>query len=197
LISLLTDGRRAGVIFNAADLKSEPERQADLEEELGRLRTIGLEPEEIDLRDWFGGEQGLAGHLEAFSLIWVRGGNTFVLRRALELSGADRMIADLLRQDAIVYGGYSAGACVLASSLKGVDLVDDPNSVPGGYTTEVVWDGLDVLPYAVAPHYRSDHPESAAVERMVQYFIDHHTPFVALRDGEAIVVRNGRTVVVG
>jgi len=51
-----------------------------------------------------------------------------------------------------------------------------------------VWDCLHLLPYAFAPHYKSDHPESADVDRSVEYFIDNHIPFVALRDGEAMVV---------
>src|SRR5690606_16624453 len=63
LISLLADGRRTGVIFNAADLKSASDRQVDLEEELNRLQSIGLEPEEIDLKEWFGKENGLDEHL--------------------------------------------------------------------------------------------------------------------------------------
>src|SRR5690606_33351042 len=128
LISLLAGGRRTGVIFNAADLKSASDRKADLEEEFHRLQTIGLDPEAIDLKELFGREDGLEEHLRSFSLIWARGGNTFVLRRALHLSGADRILTALLEEDAIVYGGHSAGACVLAPSLQGLEIVDDPRS---------------------------------------------------------------------
>jgi dipeptidase E len=42
--------------------------------------------------------------------------------------------------------------------------------------------------YAIAPHYKSDHPESAAIDKSVEYLIDNHIPFIALRDGETIVV---------
>lgn len=66
-------------------------------------------------------------------------------------------------------------------------MVDDPNIVPEGYKPEVIWDGLGFIHYAIAPHYRSDHPESAAVEKVVQYFIDNKILFIALHDGDIVL----------
>ncbi len=106
-------------------------------------------------------------------------------------------ITDLLSTDAVVYGGYSAGVAVLTPSLRGLEFVDDPHVVPGGYEAEVVWDCLGILPFGVLPHYKSDHPESAEVDKSLEYLIDHHMPFIALRDGEAIVRDGEREVVVG
>lgn len=77
---------------------------------------------------------------------------------------------------------------MLTPSLHGTELVDDPHTTPTGYGQEVIWDCLDIFPYAIAPHYKSDHPESADIDKSVTYFIDHHIPFIALRDGEAIVM---------
>jgi dipeptidase E len=77
-----------------------------------------------------------------------------------------------------------------------VDLVDDPNSVPVGYDPAIVWEGLGLLPYAIAPHYKSEHPESAAMESVVEYYIDRHVPFRVLRDGEVIVIQGGREEIV-
>ena len=48
--------------------------------------------------------------------------------------------------------------------------------------------GFGVIPYAIAPHYKSDHPEFAATDNLVQYYIDNHMPFKTLHDGEAIVI---------
>jgi dipeptidase E len=188
LISLLRGGTRAAVILNAKDGSSPDGRRASLEREVASLSALRLRPEELDLRDFFGQPDALRETLRGFDLVWVRGGNTFVLRRAFHQSGMDGVLPELLREDALVYGGFSAAVAVLAPSLKGIDLVDDPSLVPDGYAPPVVWDGLGLIPYAVAPHYRSDHPESESVERLVQYFIDHHLLFRALRDGEAIVV---------
>lgn len=76
--------------------------------------------------------------------------------------------------------------------------MDDPAFIPPGYPdTEPVWDGLGVLPYTIAPHYQSDHPESAEIDRTVDYYIEHHIPFIALRDGQALVVHGDSSEVVG
>jgi dipeptidase E len=88
-------------------------------------------------------------------------------------------------QDAqFVYAGYSAGACVMAPTLRGIHLLDDPYFVPEGYSVEPLWDGLAVIPFCIAPHYRSHHPESGMMEEAIAYFIEHKIPFIALRDGE-------------
>jgi len=188
LLRLLGDRRRTAVIHNAADFVSADERQHKALDETDRLKSIGLEATEIDLREYFGKSEDLRAKLAMFDLLWVRGGNCFVLRRAFKMSGADQIITDLLAKDRIVFGGYSAGIDMLTPSLHGAELVDDVNAIPDGYGSEVVWDGLNLVPYAIAPHYKSDHPESADIDKSVEYLIDNHIPFIALRDGEAIVV---------
>ena len=106
-----------------------------------------------------------------------------MLRYALHRVGDD-VVPGLLGRDALAYGGYSAGACVLAPSLRGLETVDDAGAVPRAYGTEPVWDGLGVLRHAVVPHYQSpDHPESAACDAGV--------PHVTLRDGQALVINGG------
>lgn len=184
------------MVLNAKDASSEESRARSLDQEIEAMRELGLDPVELDLRDFFGQPDRLQAALEASDLVWVRGGNTFVLRRALRQSGADAILAELLKEDAIVYGGFSAGAAVLAPSLRGLETIDDPVTVPGGYDAAPIWEGLGLLPYAIAPHYRCDHPESAAIERLVQRFLDDRTVFRTLSDGEAIVVDADRHAVV-
>ena len=188
LLKLLGDGRRTAVIHNAADAISPDERQSKVFDEADRLKSIGLEPTEIDLREYFGKPDELRAKLAEYDLLWVRGGNCFVLRRAFKMSGADKIVTDLLRDDSVVFGGYSAGIDMLTPSLRGADLVDDVNAVPEGYDSEIIWEGLNLVPFAIAPHYKSDHPESADIDKSVEYLIDNHIMFIALRDGEAIVV---------
>ncbi len=188
LLNLLGNGRNTAVIFNAQDWKPDSERAADYEQETERLKSIGLEPTEIDLRNYFGKPDGLKERLTQYDLIWVRGGNVFVLRRAFKQSGADTVIKELLEHDDIAYGGYSAGVDILQPHLHGIELVDPPDVVPNGYDPEIVWECLDILPYCVAPHYKSDHPESADIDKSVAYYIENHIPFIALKDGQAIVI---------
>lgn len=191
LLELVGNDRRTAVVNNALDAHPADSRTRGLGEELARLDEIGLTGEEVDLRDYFAAVNGaeLARRLRGFGLLWVRGGNAFVLRRAAAASGFDQAVVDLLDEDAVAYGGYSAGVCLVTPSLRGLELCDDPREVPAGYPiTETIWDGLGLLSYAVAPHYRSDHPETDRIDDVIENFIDNHVPFVALRDGEVITV---------
>lgn len=197
LLGLLGKGRRTALINNAQDFLPLAERSSRRDEEIDRLKSIGLDPIEIDLRLYFDKPEGLKEKLANFDLIWVRGGNAFVLRRAFKQSGADRAIAELLAKDRVAYGGYSAGIDMLTPSLHGAELVDAPDVVPDGYHPDIIWDCLGLVPYAIAPHYKSDHPESAAIDRSIEYLIDNHIPFIALRDGEAIIIEGNKQKVVG
>ncbi|HWZ65395.1 MAG TPA: Type 1 glutamine amidotransferase-like domain-containing protein [Patescibacteria group bacterium] len=197
LLKLIGDGRRTAVIFNAVDFKSKADRAADYAAEAERLKSIGLEPTEIDLRHYFGKSDELKKTLSNYDLIWVRGGNVFVLRRAFKQSCADTVIKELLANDTVAYGGYSAGVDILQPHLHGIELVDPPEVVPEDYDAEIIWECLDLLPYCVAPHYKSDHPESADVDKVVAYYIENHVPFIALHDGEAIVIEGTNQSVVG
>ncbi len=197
LLRLLGGGRRTAVINNAQDLLSADDRAEKLADEIDRLKSIGLDPAELDLRMYFDKPDGLKEALSGFGLIWVRGGNCFVLRRAFKRSGADKLIKELLVEDKVAYGGYSAGIDMLTPSLHGAELVDDPDVVPAGYEKDIVWQCLGLVPYAIAPHYKSDHPESAAIDKSIVYLTDNHMPFIALRDGEAIVVNGSVQTVVG
>ncbi|WP_263166115.1 peptidase E [Streptomyces sp. SCSIO ZS0520] len=196
---LLAGRTRTALVMNAYDFQDADSRNASLQREVAELQSVGLAPEELDLRDYFSGDRSLRKTLENFDLVYVRGGNTFVLRRALLHSGADELLPELLASDALVLGGYSAAAAVAGTTLRGIaGHVDDPDHLPAGYPEgPPLWDGLGLLPFAVAPHYRSDHPETEEIEHTVQYYIDHHEPFVALRDGQAIVVDGDGVRVVG
>lgn len=188
LPTLVGDNKRTAIIMNAQDAKTPESRTERLQQEIESLTALGLQPEELNLRKYFGKPDELKEFTKNFGLIWVRGGNVFLLRRAFKQSGFDEIITNLLKNDQIAYGGFSAGVCVLAPSLKGIELVDPKDEIADGYDKEVIWDGLGVLGYAIAPHYKSDHPESDDIQKCVEYFADNHILFKTLRDGEIIVV---------
>jgi dipeptidase E len=195
LLRLLRGGRRVALIMNAADYKPPAERAESLQRELDELRGAGLDPVDVDLRRYFGRAEALREALDGFDGLYLRGGNVYILRRALRQSGADALIEGLLARDALVYAGYSAGPCMLGPTLCGIESEeDDPAFVPDGYETPVIWDGLGLLPYAVLPHYDPAHPE---IQATLAYYIDNHVPFVALRDGEALMVEGEALRVVG
>jgi dipeptidase E len=188
LLALMGGTGLVAVIGNAMDAASDIVRREAVEYEIAALSGIGLETVEVDLRDYFDNSAGLADTLTRFDVLWVRGGNTFMLRLALARSGADAAITELLQRDALVYAGYSAGCCVLAPSLRGLELVDYPDAVEATYGVPAIWEGLGLLEYAFVPHYRSVHPESEAMELVVARYQREGVPHRVLRDGQVIVI---------
>jgi dipeptidase E len=184
--SLFGDGQKIAIIPNALDFSTDYERlEEGLKRESEDLSNLGLNPEIMDLKEYFGSPEKLRLAFQKVNGVWVIGGNVFVLRRALEYSGFREIVNEFSNE--FVYGGYSAGVCVLGPILKGLELVDDPNIIPDEYEDEVIWDGLGVIDYCIAPHYASNHEESNDVEKVVKYYLDHKILFKVLRDGEEIV----------
>jgi dipeptidase E len=182
-------GRRAVVIANAMDDAPAEVRRSGVERELAALTDLGFEAVELDLRDYFGQERRLRRDLAGVALAWLRGGNVFMLRFALFRSAGDVVLGDLLAADALVYAGYSAGACVLSSTLRGLEIVDDAGAVMRIYGSEPVWEGLALLTEAFLPHYQSPgHPETAAIDLVAARYQAAGVGYRPLRDGQALLV---------
>lgn len=187
---LKTGNKKTAYISNALDYSNDLERrkkseQSDIEE----LKKLDLNVELLDLRDYFNKSKELEEKISKFDVIWVRGGNLFVLRQAMKLSGFDNILKKLIKKNDILYGGYSAGVCVLAPTLKGMELMDDLNATnPYGNQSEIIWDGLGILDYSVIPHYESNHPESEDAKKVVEYMIENKILFKVLKDGEVIII---------
>jgi len=195
LVKLTGSNKNVAIIINARDHKKE-QRGYFLLEETKILNDLGFNTEELDLRGYFGKEKELEEFLRKKDLVWIEGGNTFLLRRAMKQSGFDNIIKKLLNEDSIVYGGFSAAVVVLQKSLHGLDIVDNPNNISEGYDSEIIWDGLGILDYNVSVHYKSDHPESALVDREVQYNKDNNIPYKTLRDGEVLIINGDKTEII-
>lgn len=179
LLKLCGSGRRAAVLAHASDLLPAPEREALVRHELAGLREAGFEPYELDLR-----RPGALERLSEPDLLWVPGGNVFVLRSVLARTGADAVITALLADDAVVYGGWSAGACVLAPSLEGLEAVDDVTVVD-----EPVLTGLGVLDRPVVPHLVSPgQPGSGPCDRLAVAYGAGGQRIWPLRDGDVLRV---------
>jgi dipeptidase E len=190
-------GRRAVVIANAMDDAPADVRRGGVERELAALTDLGFDPVELDLRDYFGQERRLRRDLAGVALAWLRGGNVFMLRFALFRSAGDVVFGDLLAADALVYAGYSAGGCVLSSTLRGLELVDDAGAVMRIYGSQPVWDGLALLNEAFLPHYQSPgHPETAAIDIVAARYQAAGVGYRPLRDGQALLINGADTEVV-
>ena len=191
LQELVGTNKTAAVIMNATDGYGDSQRPKYLRRQIDALSEIGISGTDVDLRRYFGEPDKLRKALSAVGLLWVVGGNTFVLRRAMRETGLDQT---LLANRDVVYGGFSAGICVLSPSLHGIHLGDEPYKIPDGYPSDVIWNGIGVIDFYIVPHFRSPHPESGATEKVAEHYENAGLPHYRLRDGEAIVVEDGCTV---
>lgn len=162
-------------------------RQEHIESDMASLREIGLDVQLLDLRKFFGQTDILRKQLDALGGLWISGGNVFVLRQAMKLSGLDSILHELNERKDFVYGGYSAAGCVLSKRLDAYKIVDDATDTPYPEMKEVIWEGIGLLDYAFLPHFDSDHPESADIAKEIRYCTDNHIPFKTLRDGEVLI----------
>jgi dipeptidase E len=190
LVELAGKRARTGVITNATDYIADDARAAyyrDVYDPIAALRDLGFDAARLDLRDYFGKPDALAAKLATLDFVWAVGGNTFLLRRAMRQSGFDRVALPLIESDTLVYGGYSAGACVACPSLRGIDLMDKPEERAPGYNPEIVWEGLNLIGFHLVPHYESDHPESEAAGAVTAWMLDQAMPYRTMRDGDVLI----------
>lgn len=186
-LKTLAQKDKIGYIPNARDFSGyDPERKAKrTASDIASLSELGLEVELLDLQVYFGKGHELKKKLEELGAIFISGGNVFVLRQSMKLSSLDEILKDVNTD--FLYAGYSAAGCVLAQSLEGMDLVD-PLDTPYIDQKEIIWEGLGLLDFLFMPHWDSDHPESADIEKAITYCRENNIPFRAIRDGEVIIV---------
>lgn len=180
--------KTALVISNALDFSDDDSRlKFGRDREIAWLEELGIPAEPVDLRDYFECQNALRNKVIESGMLWVVGGNTFLLRKAMYLSGLDRTIHERVNDTNFLYGGYSAGICVLSPSLRGIHLADEPEAQSVGYEHEIIWEGLGIINYYIVPHYRCDHFESESMEAVVDYYCDQNLIYRAIADGEVII----------
>lgn len=168
------DGR-ALIVMNALD--EYQERLLSWDREVDDLARLGYRSEELDLRDyWDGEESSLRKRLAAADLLWVVGGNAFVLARAATEA---RLRATLARSPRLDYAGYSAGACLTSIDLRGIHLMDEVSTHPPGYRIEMPAQTLKLTGTRVVPHAGSDAARAAA-----DYLRGRGLGFIELADGD-------------
>ena len=194
LLRMAGPGARTAVISNAVDFVPAADRESyrcNVHDPVAEFRAHGLDAFDLDLRSYFRRPEALLAVLEETRMVWVTGGNAFLLRRAMRQSGFDALAPGLVWAERLVYGGWSAGACVAAPSLRGLELMDDPHVLADGYHPEPVWEGLGLIDAAIVPHYRSGHAESEAADACVAWMQANKVPHRTLRDGDALIQNGG------
>jgi dipeptidase E len=190
LTILFSDNKSVGYVPNALDFtKADAERRMiHVEKDMQSLEQIGLHPVLLDLKEYFLKKETLKTRLSELGGLFISGGNTFVLRQAMKLSGLDSILTNSEVPEKFVYAGYSAAGCVLSPTLKSYSIVDDATDHPYEEQRETIWEGLGLIDFAFMPHHNSDHQESDNIQKEVAYCEEHGIPYKTLRDGEAIVI---------
>lgn len=187
LQQMVGDNKKVLFIDNAKDDLSAEERQAHVDEKRAEFEEAGFEFYELDLRKYFGKAELLSKIVAGAGLVWVSGGNTFIVRRALKYSGLDEILMNDLRKDLFVYGGSSAGSIIMTKTLRGTEMGDDPYVAPEGYEQEIIWNGLGMIYPQLVPHYQSAWFGNEA-QAMIDYFEDNGLKYKGLKDGEVYIV---------
>lgn len=191
LTQLASNNRKAFVIFNALDFSKDLERRKNSEKrQLNELKELGFNAEILDLRDYFGNQDAIQIKLKDVGLLWVIGGNSFLLRNAMDHSGLAKFLIENKFNPSFkdfIYAGYSAGVCILGPTLKGIDIMDSPDLVKEIYNQEIIWDGVGLIDFSIVPHYMSDHKEAPLAQMAVDYFIENSMPYKTLSDGDVII----------
>lgn len=188
----MINGKRLAYIANAKDDVSDIERAMQVLKHKTQFESYGLEFSEIDLRNYFDSKVPKS-ILNRFDAVWCPGGNTFLLRSAMWLSGIDSVLKKRVETGTIVYGGSSAGSVVVGPTLHGTEHGDDPGMVEKIYNTEVVWDGLGIVNFVVIPHVGSDW-FGAESQKMKQALIISDIPYREVQDGQVVIVISGKEV---
>lgn len=126
--------------------------------------------------------------LKDTKLVWVMGGNTFYLNYYVEKSDFGAVVRELL-DNGLVYGGESAGAVIVGSTLHGIEYLDDPKLAP-----EQIWQGIGLLDYGLIPHW--------GWEKYGQYLeqakgeMEKYAHVSTIDNDEALVVDDGQSKIV-
>ena len=124
-------------------------------------------------------DRGRSDSLDAADAIFVGGGNTYRLLRALQQTGHVEAIRARVAAG-MPYLGASAGTNIAAPTIRTTN--DMPIVEPAGF------DALGLVPFQINPHFvdaeaASRHMGETREERLREYLEENERPVVGLREG--------------
>ena len=188
-------GNKIAIIANAKDQYTDLARvESGTTDDISQLEAIGFEVQRLNLRDYFDKKGKLRTDLQEIKAFYVVGGNTFVLRRAMKLSGFDVLLKEFSLRSDILYAGYSAGICVLAPNMRAIAVMDEPEINPYNTDTHPIYQGIGLIAYSPIPHFESVHSETEAASCAVDYCIKNDIIYKTLRDGDVMIEYTNDTI---
>ncbi len=122
------------------------------------------------------------------SLVYIPGGNTFLLNHRLHLSGVSLYLKKKI-QAGLPLVGFSAGTVLCGPNIL---TSKDMNTVGTSF-----FEGLNVTPFNFSPHYPLDsHGQSVKDEWLADYHFFHDNPIIMLSDGAYVKVDGKKTTLV-
>lgn len=133
-------------------------------------------------------ESGLEKELSGFDGVFMQGGNTFYLLRAIRASGFDKIIPKLLARG-FLYIGASAGAYVACPTIEMAGLKRQDKYDHYGITDLT---GLGLVPFLLSVHYLPEY-ESSLREKISACAY----PVRILTDQQALLVQDDTVQLLG
>lgn len=196
LRELVGDNRKTLLISNARDHRSLEMRKAVVDEDLGILRSCGLSPTELDLRDYIHQPEALRSFIDDYTpgCIFVIGGNLYSISTTMHLSGMADILRQDLAEDKYVYGGYSAGSMVTSKNLLNYldnygRLAEDRLEQAKDLYGETYTNGLGLIEEYVCPHADEEKFAACAVEAEKTLLGKNLTPIV-LNNSDVAIMNN-------
>lgn len=204
LMDMIPPAMRVGLVMNAKDHLDEEARALKTEAARYMLtRNTGARVKEVDLREYSYKTRNLESTLSKLDALWVHGGDVFVLREAMENSGADKTLIRLIRGNELVYAGESAGGCVMGADLRLFGGPESPEATEYLRDKQLKMRGLGLIGRAFIPHFRGQAQENTLgerdyeVQRAVRYCEEMQVGYTGVRDGEALVISGEVSRIVG
>lgn len=142
----------------------------------------GYKYEELDIENKT--EEDFKNFFKDKNIIYMEGGNTFYLLKAIKKSGFDKVLRALLEKG-IIYVGVSAGSAIMGPTIEA------SSHVPDNISKEDL-KALGYVPFLIKAHY-IDNEREGYLKKIKN--INH--PLKFLRDGQGILVENGKYTFVG
>ncbi|OGZ85566.1 MAG: hypothetical protein A2599_01725 [Candidatus Staskawiczbacteria bacterium RIFOXYD1_FULL_39_28] len=152
------------------------------------MKEMGFNIEEIDIEGR--SEAQVYNLLKNKDIIFVEGGNTFYLLKAMRTCNFERVIRKLLKEGK-VYIGVSAGSIVAGKTIKTAGWKDADKNIVGLKNLK----GLNLVPFDIFVHYSPEHAEIIA-----QKLPDPKNRLKKLRiltDEQAILVQGKEVALIG
>ncbi|MDP3066864.1 MAG: Type 1 glutamine amidotransferase-like domain-containing protein [Methanobacteriaceae archaeon] len=131
-------------------------------------------------------EEELKKALSLCDIVYVEGGNTFYLLKAVRDSGFDKAVKEAI-DNGLVYWGVSAGSYIVCPSIVMATWSDRFDRC--GITD---WSAMNFVPFLIKAHYTTD-----MLEKIKESAQDLQLPMCLLNDKQAVIVRDGEAQLIG